>query len=108
MRLSQRALNRALLERQHLLQRRKASAAEEVEHLIAMQAQIPNSPYIGLWSRLVGFQPHELGGLITRGRAVRIGILRNTVHLVTAVDCLRLWPLFQPLLARAMQSSPFG
>jgi winged helix DNA-binding protein len=108
MRLTQRALNRALLGRQHLLQRRKAPAAEEIEHLIAMQAQIPNSPYVGLWSRLEGFQPNELAGLITSRRAVRIGMLRNTVHLVTARDCLRLWPLFQPLLARALQSSPFG
>jgi hypothetical protein len=106
--LTRRALNRALLERQHLLQRRKASAAEEIEHLVAMQAQIPNSPYVGLWSRLAGFQPGDLAGLISSRRAVRIGILRNTVHLVTARDCLRLWPLFQPLLARGLQSSPFG
>ncbi len=106
--LSGRALNRALLERQHLLERRQGSAAEEIEYLIAMQAQMPNSPYVGLWTRLEGFEPMELAALITKRRAVRLGILRNTLHLVTARDCLRLWPLFQPLLARQLQGSSFG
>jgi Winged helix DNA-binding domain len=106
--LSQRALNRALLARQHLLERRKASAASEIEHLVAMQAQIPNSPYVGLWSRLEGFRPNELSDLISQRRAVRLGILRNTLHLMTARDALRLRPLFQPLLERVLRSSPFG
>jgi hypothetical protein len=106
--LSQRALNRALLERQHLLRRRKASAADEIEHLVAMQAQVPNAPYVGLWTRIEGFQPHELADMITMRRGVRLGLLRNTVHLVTARDCLELRPLFQPLLERALRASPFG
>ncbi len=106
--LSQRALNRALLERQHLLQRRRASAADEIEHLVAMQAQVPNSPYVGLWTRLEGFQPKELANLISKRRAVRLGILRNTIHLVTARDCIALRPLFQPVLERSLKASPFG
>src|ERR1700737_2038983 len=84
--LSQRALNRALLARQHLLRRRKASAAEEIEHLVAMQAQVPDGPYVGLWSRLQGFRPDELADLINKRRAIRFGLLRNTIHLVTARD----------------------
>lgn len=106
--LSQRALNRTLLERQHLLHRRNASAAVEIEHLVAMQAQVPNSPYVGLWSRIEGFQPDHLSDLISKRRAVRLGILRNTLHLMTARDCLALRPLFQPLLERTLRSSPFG
>ncbi|HEV2013296.1 MAG TPA: winged helix DNA-binding domain-containing protein [Candidatus Dormibacteraeota bacterium] len=106
--LSQRALNRALLERQHLLRRRKASAADEIEHLVAMQAQVPNSPYVGLWTRLEAFRPNELADLISQRRAVRLGILRNTIHLVTAPDCIALRPLFQPVLERSLQASPFG
>src|SRR5207247_3189074 len=106
--LNQRALNRALLERQHLLRRRTASAAEEIEHLVAMQAQVPNSPYVGLWTRLEGFQPAELADMIAKRRAVRLGIMRNTVHLVTARDCLNLRRLFQPMLERPLPSSPFG
>lgn len=106
--LSQRALNRALLERQHLLHRRQASAADEIEHLVGMQAQIPHSPYVGLWSRLEGFDPSELSSLIIERHAVRLGIMRNTLHLVTARDCLALWSLFEPLLARRLQQSPFA
>jgi hypothetical protein len=106
--LSRRALNRALLERQHLLQRRPASASEEIEHLVAMQAQIPLSPYVGLWSRVTRFSHDDLVRLITQRRAVRLGLLRNTLHLVTARDCLRLQPLFHAAHERALRSSPFG
>ncbi|TMD22354.1 MAG: winged helix DNA-binding domain-containing protein, partial [Chloroflexi bacterium] len=106
--LSQRALNRALLERQHLLRRRRATAAGEIEHLVGMQGQVPNSPYVGLWTRLEGFQSAELVDLIVKRRAVRLGIMRNTVHLVTARDCLNLRSLFQPMLVRTLRSSPFG
>ena len=106
--LSQRALNRTLLERQHLLRRRKASATDEIEHLVAMQAQVPNSPYVGLWTRLEGFQPNQLSNLIEQRQAVRLGIMRNTLHLVTARDCVALRLLFSPVLERVLQSSPFG
>jgi len=106
--LSQRALNRALLERQHLLRRRKASAAGEIEHLVAMQAQVPNAPYVGLWTRLEGFQPTDLADLINKHRAVRLGLLRNTIHLVTARDCLEQRPLFQPLFERGLKTTHFG
>jgi Winged helix DNA-binding domain len=106
--LSQRALNLALLARQHLLVRRRASAPSEIEHLVAMQAQVPNSPYVGLWTRLEGFQPSELADLINKRSAVRLGIMRNTLHLVTARDCIALRPLFSAVLERSLQASPFG
>ena len=106
--LSQRALNRALLARQHLLRRRKASASDEIEHLVAMQAQVPNAPYVGLWTRLEGFQPTDLADLINKHRAVRLGLLRNTIHLVTARDCLEQRPLFQPLFERLLKTTHFG
>jgi hypothetical protein len=101
-------LNRALLERQHLLRRRKAPAADEIEHLLGMQAQVPNSPYVGLWTRLEGFQPNELADLINSRRAVRLGLMRNTIHLVTARDSLAQRPLYQSLFDRGWQTSSFG
>ena len=51
--------------------RRKLSAAEAIEHLVGMQAQAPNASYAGLWTRLNGFRPDELSGLISERRAVR-------------------------------------
>ena len=73
-----------------------------------MQAQVPNAPYVGLWTRLEGFQPSELSDLIIKRRAVRLGLLRNTIHLVTARDCLALRPPFQSLLERSLKTSAFG
>src|ERR671933_1108518 len=100
--LTLRELNRATLERQMLLRRWKLSAAEAIDYLVGMQAQAPNPPYIGLWTRLEGFHPDELACLITDRRAVRIALMRNTVHLVSARDCLKLRPLVQPVLDRGV------
>lgn len=73
-----------------------------------MQAQVPNSPYVGLWTRLEGFQPNDLANLINTRRAVRLGLMRNTIHLVTARDSLAQRPLYQPLFHRGWQTSSFG
>ncbi len=73
-----------------------------------MQAQVPNSPYVGLWTRLEGFQPNELADLINTRRAVRLGLMRNTIHLVTARDSLVQRPLYQSLFERGWQASSFG
>jgi hypothetical protein len=98
--LSQRSLNRALLERQWLLRRSTLSVEKLLQHLVGMQAQAPRSPYFGLRTRLEDFQPDALSRLILRKRAVRIALMRSTLHLVTAKDCLALRPVLQSMLER--------
>jgi hypothetical protein len=105
--LDRRALNRAFLARQLLLERRTMPAQEALEHLVGLQAQAPVPPYYGLWTRLEDFRPAELAGLLTERRAVRIALMRGTVHLVTAADCRRLRPCLQPFMERSLRTT-FG
>ena len=97
--LSQRGLNRATLARQYLLDRAPARAIDAIEHLGGMQSQAPLAPYVGLWTRLQDFAPVELSALTEERQVVRLHLMRNTVHLVSARDCLDWRALFYPLHA---------
>jgi hypothetical protein len=107
--LDRRALNRALLARQLLLKRHGVTAPATLERLVGMQAQAPNLPYVGLWSRLEGFRPEQLSRLVEKKQAVRISLMRNTIHLVTTRDALGLKPLFVSFGERGfLHGSPWG
>ena len=105
--LSSRALNRALLARQHLLERTTAPPLEVVERLVGLQAQVPSNPYVALWSRIARFDPRDLSRAVASGAAVRAAVIRPTIHLVTLADAQRLAPLNAPVLAGAFRP-PFG
>jgi hypothetical protein len=100
--LDRRALNRALLARQGLLERLDRSPVELIEHLVGLQAQLPNAPYVGLQARLGRFEPDDLASLLSSRAVVRLALMRSTVHLVTARDCLALRPVVAPVLERQL------
>jgi hypothetical protein len=105
--LSPRALNRALLARQFLLERSDFDAVAMTEHLVGLQAQAPLAPYVGMWSRIQGFVPDDLAAPIERRDLVRATLMRGTVHLVTAADALLLRPLTGPAITRGFRGA-FG
>jgi hypothetical protein len=102
-----RTLNRVLLDRQLLLRRAGLLPLAAIEHLVGMQAQAPNPPYIGLWTRLASFRHEDLSQLVTDRQVVRIALMRCTIHLVSADDCLWLRPLLQASIERAL-AGQFG
>lgn len=103
--LGTRALNRALLARQHLLARADLPALDLVEHLVGLQAQEPQEPYVAVWSRLAGFAPAQLSDLLEDRTAVRTLLMRRTLHLVSARDCLALRGLHDPMLVARMRGT---
>lgn len=95
--LTRRQLGRATLARQLLLARADRPVLSVVEHLGGLQAQQPFSPYYQLWSRLRGFRPSALAGLLLDRSVVRVAAQRGTIHLLSASDALALRPWVQPL-----------
>jgi hypothetical protein len=103
--LSLRAVNRATLARQLLIERDPRSAESAIEHLVGMQAQAPFPPYTGLWTRLAGFTPDLLADALLDRRVVRVVLMRGTVHLVTAADACFLRPLVQVIMDRDLRTN---
>ncbi|MFI0422357.1 winged helix DNA-binding domain-containing protein [Spongiactinospora sp. 9N601] len=105
--LSRRAINRATLARQLLLDRAEMPVIDAVEHLAGLQAQTPHTWYVGLWSRLRGFRGEMAAGPLAARELVRAALMRGTIHLVSARDCLALRPLVQPMIERSTMTT-FG
>lgn len=106
--LTDRALNRALLARQLLLERHPLGTAAALEHLVGLQGQAPNAPYVALWSRLEAYDPAELAELLESRAVVRTHLMRCTVHLATAPDARVLRPLTQPVMERSFATTPWA
>jgi hypothetical protein len=87
--LTERELNRALLARQLLLERARTPLPRALERVGGIQAQYAPSMYIGLWSRLAGFERAQLTRALERRSVVQGTLLRATIHLVSAADY---WP----------------
>jgi hypothetical protein len=87
--LTRRELNRALLARQQLLERVRRPLPRAVEQMGGIQAQYAPSAYIGLWSRVEGFERDALTRALERKALVQATVLRGTIHVVSRRD---FWP----------------
>jgi hypothetical protein len=99
--LTLRELNRALLARQLLLERRKLGVQQAVEKLGAIQAQWPQSPYIALWTRLTGFRKEQLTSALEQHEVVKATLFRITLHMTSARD----YPYYAAVVLRAARES---
>ena len=88
--LSTRQLNRALLARQHLLERRAAPLTQVIDEIGGLQTQYAPSGYISLWSRIAGFQRADLTRAMEERQAIHGTLMRVTIHTVSAADY---WPM---------------
>jgi hypothetical protein len=84
--LTLRDLNRATLARQLLLQRKRLSPTAVIERLVGMQAQSPQAPYVGIWTRTTSFRREALERELGSAGVVKATVMRMTLHLVTRRD----------------------
>jgi len=102
--ISTRALNRAFLARQMLLERHRVSALDAIERLVGLQAQVARPPFVGLWTRLREFKRTDLVAALRDRRAVRVTAMRATLHVMTTTDYIAMRGAMQPMLTGGMES----
>jgi hypothetical protein len=73
-----------------LLERARISLPKALERMGTLQAQYAPSMYIGLWSRVEGFERDDLTRALERRSVVQGTLMRSTIHLVSRADY---WPL---------------
>lgn len=81
--LTRRALNRALLARQLLLDRASIPLEDAVEQVGGLQTQYAPSGYVGLWTRLAGFRRAALTEALEERTVVQATLMRTTIHVVS-------------------------
>lgn len=97
-------LNRALLARQWLLRRRRATVRDAVHAVAGLQSQEPKDPYVALWSRISGFKPQRLRDAAENRDIVRGSYLRCTIHTASVEDFTAFRALLQPVIDREVTS----
>jgi hypothetical protein len=102
--LSARELNRATLARQLLLAREAIGPGEAIGRLAGLQAQEAAPPFLGLWTRLEGFEREQLLAALNDRSVVRATLMRATLHLLGADDYRAFRPALQPAMERALRA----
>jgi hypothetical protein len=87
--ISRRGLNRALLARQLLLERSSMPIQAAIEQVGGLQTQYAPSGYVGLWTRLAGFERETLTRALEARTVVQASLMRTTIHMVSAPE---FWP----------------
>ncbi len=87
--LTARALNRALLARQLLLERSPLSIVAAIEQVGALQTQYAPSGYVGLWSRIADFPRDALTAALEDRSVIQATLLRTTIHMVSGREFWR-------------------
>lgn len=85
-----------MLARQSLLDRASLPIPRVLERIGGIQAQYAPAMYIGLWSRLEGFERAALTRALERKTVVQGTLMRATIHLVSRRDY---WPFAMAIRA---------
>lgn len=86
-----------------LLAREPLGPAEAIARLGGLQAQEASPPFVGLWTRLAGFDREHLLAALRDRSVVRATLMRATLHLVGASDYAAFRPALQPVMERAVR-----
>src|SRR5262245_65455622 len=81
--LTPRDLNRALLARQLLLERAPVCIEAAVEQVGGLQTQYAPSGYVGLWTRVGGFERGDLTRALEDRSLIQASLMRTTIHIVS-------------------------
>jgi hypothetical protein len=73
-----------------LLERVKAPLPKILDRMGTLQAQYAPSMYIGLWTRMEGFERDQLDRALERRSVAQGTLMRATIHLVSKADY---WPI---------------